>query len=308
MTHIFTGADCLAHDAGYGFPESPARLAAILGGFESSPWDVTEVSEHPRLDEALAGVHHPGYIEVFHRAVERGDGLLGSSDNPLTADTWKAARSAASAAVAAADSIATADRAAFAAIRPPGHHAESALAMGFCYLNNAAAAVEHLLRHHGLERVAVYDFDVHHGNGTQEIFYERGDVLFCSTHQWPFYPGTGSRLETGRGAGAGKTVNAPLPAGTGDAELLGAVRESIVPAIEAHSPEALVVSAGFDPWQGDPLGGMKLSEAGFEELGGLLAELADRLCSGRLLSVLEGGYDLAALPALVTTYLRGAEA
>ncbi len=306
MTRIFTGIDCLAHDAGYGFPESPERLERILGGFDSS-WDVTEVSEHARLDEVLETVHQPQYLDVFRRAVERGDGLLGSSDNPLTKETWKAAISAASAALSAADWAAEGHGNAFAAVRPPGHHAESKLAMGFCYLNNVAAAVQHLIRNHGFERIAVYDFDVHHGNGTQEIFYERDDVLFASTHQWPFYPGTGSGQETGRGRGEGKTLNVPLPAGTGDRDFLSAIRDSVVPALASHEPEVLVISAGFDAWRDDPVGGMLLSEAAFAEIGVVLRELADRVCSGRLLSVLEGGYDLDSLSRLVRSYLRGTE-
>ena len=304
MTRIFTGIDCLAHDAGYGFPESPARLDRILAGFDSS-WDVAEVSEHPRLAEVLETVHEPCYLEIFRRAVERGDGLLGSSDNPLTTETWRSAVSAASAAMAAADWVAGGNGKAFAAVRPPGHHAESRLAMGFCYLNNVAVLVEHLIRNHGLQKIAIFDFDVHHGNGTQEIFYERSDVLFASMHQWPFYPGTGAESETGRGPGEDKTVNVALAAGTGDREFLRAMRDSIIPALASHQPEALVVSAGFDAWRGDPLGGLKLSRAAYAEIGETLREFADRVCDGRLISVLEGGYDLAALSGLVRSYLRG---
>lgn len=303
MIRIFTGIDCLTHDAGYGFPESPARLERILGGFDSS-WDVAEVPEHARLEQVLETVHDPGYLEIFRRAVKRGDGLLGSSDNPLTGETWKASASAASAALSAADWVAEGHGDAFAAIRPPGHHAESKVAMGFCYLNNAAAAVQHLIVNHGLERVAVYDFDVHHGNGTQEIFYERSDVLFASTHQWPFYPGTGAQRETGQGAGAGKTFNVPLAAGTGDREFLRALREAIVPALASHEPEAMVISAGFDAWRGDPLGGMQLSLEAFSEIGSELRDLANRVCGGRLVTVLEGGYDLEALSDLTKSYLR----
>lgn len=304
MARIFTGIDCMAHDAGYGFPESPARLEQILRGFDSS-WDLTEVAEHDLLAGVLETVHEPRYLEVFRRAVARGDGLLGSSDNPLTRETWRSAASAASAAMSAAEWAATSDGEVFAAIRPPGHHAESRLAMGFCYFNNAAVAVEHLIHNHGFERLAVFDFDVHHGNGTQEIFYERGDVLFASTHQWPFYPGTGSAGETGRAAGEGKTVNVPLPAGTGDGEFLAAVRDRILPALRSHDPQVLVVSAGFDAWRDDPLGGMRLTEAGFADLGTLLRDFAGEVCSGRLISILEGGYDLEALSRLVRSYLRG---
>lgn len=306
MTQIFSGEECLLHDAGYGFPESPARLERLLEGL-SREREVHMAAGHPDLSEVLDGIHSARYLEIFRRAVERGDGLLGSSDNPLTSETWVAARSAASAALAAADWAAAKDSHAFAAVRPPGHHAESKLAMGFCYLNNAAAMAERLLRKHGLERVAVYDFDVHHGNGTQEIFYDRSDVLYASTHQWPFYPGTGSTIETGRGVGDGKTLNVPLPAGTDDEAFLRAVKESVLPALEEHEPQALIVSAGFDAWVNDPLGGMRLSLEGFRDLGRLLALLASRVCSGRLVTVLEGGYDLEALAQLALAYLQGVE-
>ena len=194
---------------------------------------------------------------------------------------------------------------AFCAVRPPGHHAERAIAMGFCFFNNVAVAAGHLLRRHGAERVAIFDFDVHHGNGTQHLFEERADVFYLSTHQYPFYPGTGAAEETGRGAGEGATLNVPLPAGTGDEGYAAAIDGTILPALRRFAPDVLLLSAGFDAWQNDPLGGMRVTEAGFRSWGERLGALAAEVCGGRLLAVLEGGYDLRSLPRLVEAHLAG---
>jgi acetoin utilization deacetylase AcuC-like enzyme len=175
--------------------------------------------------------------------------------------------------------------------------------MGFCFFNHAAVAAEHL-RRLGAERVAVFDFDVHHGNGTQHVFEERY-VFYASTHQYPFYPGTGAASETGRGAGAGATLNVPLPAGTGDEGYAEAIEGRVLPALRRFAPDVLVVSAGFDAWRGDPLGGMRVSLDGFAAWGRALAALAGEVARGRVLAVLEGGYDLAALPDLVAAHLEG---
>ncbi|KAB2958500.1 MAG: histone deacetylase, partial [Thermoanaerobaculia bacterium] len=203
------------------------------------------------------------------------------------------------------DVLAAPGRRAFAAVRPPGHHAERAQAMGFCYLNHVALAAERALGRHGLGRVAIVDVDVHHGNGTQHLFEERAEVFYASLHQWPFYPGTGAAAERGRGAGAGATLNLPLPAGSGDAEYGAALREVVLPALAAFRPELLLVSAGFDTWRADPLGGMRVTEAGFAEQGRLLAEAAAGSAGGRMLVVLEGGYDVEALPRLARAFLTG---
>ena len=176
--------------------------------------------------------------------------------------------------------------------------------MGFCYFNNVAVAVEHLRRSGGLERLVVFDFDVHHGNGTQHIFYGDPGVLYVSVHQYPFYPGTGSAGETGEGEGGGTTLNVPLVAGSGDREYEEAMEETVLPALRSFRPELILVSAGFDAWRGDPLGGMRVSQEAFAEWGRLLGELARELCGGRIVSVLEGGYDLQELPGLVVAYAR----
>ncbi len=318
-THIFTDPRCLLHDTP-GYPERPDRLHNILQTLRARAsergWGLQETCSHPQARERVEQVHDPAYVERFERAVERGDSLLDSADNPLCPHTWEAAWGAVETALSAADMCAAnrcaADttpeappRHAFAAVRPPGHHAEKALAMGFCFFNNAAVAAEHLRRQHGLQRIAIFDFDVHHGNGTQHLFENRGDVFYASTHQHPFYPGTGLAEERGRGDGVGTTLNVPLRAGDGDEAFFEALDERILPGLEAFAPEALILSAGFDAWDEDPLGGLRVSLDAFEQLGYAVAKLARQTCSGRLLSVLEGGYDVARLPDLVCRYLDG---
>ncbi len=265
-------------------------------------------THHPQSESAVAALHAAAYVERFRRAAERGDGLLDSADNPLSPGTWDAAWGAVSATLHAADwALGEAGEASarigFAAVRPPGHHAEAALAMGFCFFDNAAVAAQYALDR-GRRRVALFDFDVHHGNGSQHLFEARSDVFYLSTHQYPFYPGTGASAERGRGAGAGFTLNAPLPAGSGDALYEEAFDKVILPALHAYAPDFLVLSAGFDAWQADPLGGMRVSEGGFHAWGRRLGELARARGIG-ILAVLEGGYDLASLGGLVVAHLRG---
>ncbi len=304
MLRIFSDDRCLAHAMPPGFPETAERLRRVRAACAARGWEVPTASGHDGVEAAVAATHEPLYVERFRKAVARGDGLLDSSDNPLSDGTWTAARAAVACILEASDWIAEgAGRTAFVATRPPGHHAERALAMGFCYFNNVAIAADHLRRRRGVERVAIFDFDVHHGNGTQHLFEERADVLYASTHQYPFYPGTGAAGEIGRGAGAGATVNVPLPAGTGDAGYATAIDDRIVPALRAFRPDVLLLSAGFDAWQGDPLGAMRVSKGEFARWGRLLGELAEELCGGRALAVLEGGYDLEALGELATGFV-----
>ncbi len=320
MLQIFTDRRCLEHRAPSGYPERPERLAGLVARLRASDLAFApELRAHSRAPLQAAGpgpaaraaveaLHDPLYVRRLEAAVERGDGLIDSSDNPLSPGTWSAAWGAVEVALAAADWVMAGEhRAAFAAVRPPGHHAERATAMGFCYFNNVAAAAEHLLRHHGLERLAIVDFDVHHGNGTQHLFEDRGDVLFVSLHQYPFYPGTGAAAETGVGSGQGATLNLPLPAGTGDEVYLEAFDQRVVPALERFAPQMLLISAGFDAWRDDPLGGMRVTAAGYRRWGEVLAATAADLCSGRSLSLLEGGYDLERLGDLVESYLMGLE-
>jgi acetoin utilization deacetylase AcuC-like enzyme len=181
------------------------------------------------------------------------------------------------------------------------------MAMGFCYFNNVAVSAEYLIRQHGLDRAAIVDFDVHHGNGTQHLFEDRGDVLYVSAHQHPLFPGTGAAGERGHDGGIGATLNLPLPAGTGDARYAEVFAEEILPRVREFEPDVLLVSAGFDAWQADPVGGMRVSLEAFEEWGKWLRRAADDLCDGRMFVTLEGGYDLHALSALVVAYCRGME-
>ena len=303
MSEVFTHPSCPSHDVPFGFPEHRERLDRVLERLAASH-EVSEAPAHPDREAALAAVHDEVYLRLFERAVERGDGLLCSADNPLSSGTLEAARGAVDTLLTAADRMMETPAARpFAAVRPPGHHAERATAMGFCYYNNVAVAAQYLIDRHGLDRVAILDLDVHHGNGTQHLFEERADVFFASVHQWPFYPGTGAEDERGRGGGAGATLNVCLGAGAGDDEYRRAIEDRIVPALIDFGPRALLVSAGFDAWRADPLGGMRVSESGFELWGEIVRRTADDLCRGRILSTLEGGYDLEALPSLVETYL-----
>ena len=313
MIPVLTDPRCLDHGPFPGYPERPERLEKILEHLEAEGWPVERGAEHPQARDAVAALHDPDYVVRFERAVSRGDGLLDSADNPLSPGTADAAWAAVEVTLQAADRMMTGEGGGgggkvFAAVRPPGHHAERDRAMGFCFFDNIAVAAEYLRTAHGLERVAIFDFDVHHGNGTQHLFESRADVFYASTHQHPFYPGTGAAEETGKGKGEGATLNVPLRAGTGDEGYEEAIRGRVIPALETFGPDALLISAGFDAWRRDPLAGMQVTEEGYAAWGRWLGELADRVCQGRLLGVLEGGYDLSAVPRLVAAFLAGGQA
>jgi acetoin utilization deacetylase AcuC-like enzyme len=307
MIRVFTDPVCLDHRTPPGYPEKPERLSGVLARLREGGWPVADAGiAQEAVRRAVTALHEEGYVARLERAVARGDSLLDSADNPLSAGTGRAAWAAAAATLAAAEWVAGGeDRAALAVVRPPGHHAERSIAMGFCFFNNVAVAAEHLRRRHGASRVAIFDFDVHHGNGTQHLFETRADVFYASTHQYPFYPGTGAASEIGVGEGEGATLNVPLPAGTGDEGYAEAIRGTILPALRRFAPEILLLSAGFDAWRSDPLGGMRVTEEGFRSWGNWLRELAAEVCGGRVLAVLEGGYDLRNLPLLVEANLQG---
>ena len=305
MLKVFSDPRCLLHRVPAGFPEIAERLEGILQMLKDRQVAIEEAAEHRDSDQAIAAVHSEAYVSRFSSTVERGDLFLDTPDNPLSASTWVAARAAVDATLAAADWVVDGTgRRGMAAVRPPGHHAERDGAMGFCYFNNVAVAAEYLRREKGTRRLAIVDFDVHHGNGTQHIFESRSDLLYLSTHRYPFYPGTGAAEERGKGEGEGATVNVPLPAGAGDLAFEAAFRSVLLPALEAFRPEVLLISAGFDAWQSDPLGGMRVSEQGYRDWGTWLGELSEELCAGRCLVLLEGGYDVDALPGLLWTHLR----
>jgi acetoin utilization deacetylase AcuC-like enzyme len=247
-------------------------------------------------------------VEHARSVCARGGGLLDGGDTVVSRGTWRAALLAAGGAVLAADRVLDGRSAnAFVACRPPGHHAETGASMGFCVFNNVAVAAAHL-RARGVPRVAVVDFDVHHGNGTQEVFWEDGTVLYASLHQFPWYPGTGAVTERGDGEGEGTTVNCPMPAGSGDAEWLRAFETRVMPALESFDPAFVIVSAGFDAHVADPLSATRVTETGFLRMTEMLLDVARRRAGGRLVSCLEGGYDLAALAASAAAHVAALRA
>jgi acetoin utilization deacetylase AcuC-like enzyme len=262
--------------------ERQERLRVLLDAFP------TYEEARPATPAELAACHDPAYVETVREASESGRTVLLDPDTVCTPSSHEAALLAAGAAIVAVE------REGFALVRPPGHHALADRAMGFCLFNNVAVAARFAQRELGLGRVAILDWDVHHGNGTQDMFWEDESVLFVSLHQWPFYPGTG-----GPGEGNQTTLNVPLPAGCGDAEYAEAMERVALPALDAFAPDLLLVSAGFDPAAGDPIGGMRVTEDGFREL----ARRAGSAC-GRLALVLEGGYNTTTLPGLVGSALE----
>jgi acetoin utilization deacetylase AcuC-like enzyme len=249
-------------------------------------------------------VHDRAHVENLERTIRSGARVLDDGDTTVSADSWDAALTAVGASLAAADRVARGQwRNAFVAVRPPGHHAERDRAMGFCLLNNVAITARYLQHRHGIERVAIVDWDVHHGNGTQHAFEADPSVLFVSLHQHPLYPGTGAAAERGVGAGEGTTLNLPLASGAGDAEYLAAFEQRVLPALEAFEPGFVLVSAGFDAHRDDPLSGQRVSADGFRRMSRLLVDHAEAHAGGRLVSLLEGGYDLNALAESVEAHI-----
>lgn len=283
----------LAHDPGRYHPESPSRLRAIAERLAKRRWSAITAPPEPASDEMLLRVHEKALVDRI-RALAGHSAQL-DPDTTASPGSAEAALLAAGAATQAVRRVIAGEaKNAFALVRPPGHHAEADRAMGFCFFNNAAVAVAeaHAM---GLERVLCLDWDVHHGNGTQHSFYARRDLLYMSTHQFPFYPGTGALHEIGRGAGEGYTVNVPLEPGAGDADFAAIFADVLLPVAEAYRPELVIVSAGFDAHRADPLGNMQLSTEGYAALCGSMKSFADRICGGKLVLTLEGGYDLDAL-------------
>ncbi|HET7712409.1 MAG TPA: histone deacetylase [Thermoanaerobaculia bacterium] len=302
MLRIYTHSVFRDHDTGAGHPERPQRLTAALEGVRRAGFGdqvVNDLPDHPDTDRIIAKVHSAEYEWELERACEAGWRLFHSEDNPISSESFAAARIAVSTSLRAADDVWRKREAsrAFVVARPPGHHAERAQAMGFCFFNTVACVAEWLREQPGIERVLIFDFDVHHGNGTQHLFEERDDVFYASIHRFPFYPGTGAAREIGSGRGRGFTRNVPLAAGEGDAEYLTAVEEVIVRTIDDYQPDAILLSSGFDAHRRDPLGGMRVTEGAYGELTRRLVEAAERHSEGRLLSLLEGGYDMEGLAA-----------
>jgi acetoin utilization deacetylase AcuC-like enzyme len=285
----------IGHDPGDGHPERPARLEAIEAILESRPIGQTVLEgPSPAPLDAIARVHGQAHVQRIHAL--RDDSAVLDPDTRMSPGSVRAALLAAGAALDGVDAICSDEvDSAFAFVRPPGHHAERDRAMGFCLFNNVAIAAAHARAEHGCERVLIVDWDVHHGNGTQAIFYDDPGVLFFSTHQYPFYPGTGSVAEVGRGPGHGYTVNCPLSPDAGDGDVLYAFESLLRPIADAYRPDLVLVSAGFDAHRDDPLGNLAMSEDGFADLCGVVQAVARQHAQGRLMLLLEGGYDLDGL-------------
>jgi acetoin utilization deacetylase AcuC-like enzyme len=302
-TALITHSDCLGHVNPPGHPERVERLRAIAAGLEAEEFAYLVRADAPLAEDAhILRAHPRGYLDALEtRLPNQGYAAL-DADTFLMPGTLAAARRAAGAVVLGVDMVTAGEvRNAFCAVRPPGHHAETATPMGFCYFGNAVIGARHALEAHGLERVAIVDWDVHHGNGTQDLVWNDARILFASTHQMPLYPGTGAAEETGA---HGQVVNVPLPPGTGGGAFRAGMLRRVLPAVEAHAPELILISAGFDAHARDPLANLQLTEADFAWATAELCALADRVCGGRIVSTLEGGYDLTALAASVAAHVR----
>lgn len=297
----------LEHDMGAGHPESPNRLRAIMQQLEQSGTAarLTRIAPRKAEDEWITQIHTASYLEMLKAEAPATGRVSLDADTSISPGSLTAAYLAAGGALAAVDAIMSKDvDHVFCAVRPPGHHAEAGHAMGFCLFNNVAIAARYAQKRYGLSRVLIVDWDVHHGNGTQHSFEEDPSVLFFSTHQFPHYSGTGRATERGRGAGEGFTINVPMEAGEGDEEYRAVFQKTLVPAADAFKPEFVIISAGFDAHQDDPLAGMGLTEEGYEDLTGIVAGIAKRHANGRILSSLEGGYNLTALSASVDRHIQ----
>jgi acetoin utilization deacetylase AcuC-like enzyme len=301
----------LEHQPPGGHPERPARVRETMALLERSGIleRLTRSPVRPATREELVRVHAPAYLDFLQEAVAEGGGVLDAGDTIASPGSWEAATVAAGASIGAVDAVMDGSLdAAFALVRPPGHHALSDRAMGFCLLNNAAIAAVHAVAMHNLSRVLLVDFDVHHGNGTQDILYETDRVLYFSTHQSPAYPGTGRWNETGAGAGKGYTVNVPLPADVGDEGFLEVFDTILHPLADRFRPEMVLVSAGYDAhWRNSAyVQGIRerVTVAGFAALASRLKRIADMHCPGRLVGILEGGYDLESLAHSVLATLQ----
>jgi len=294
------------HLTGAGHPERPERCDAIMEALASDK-QLTFKSIEPRAatDAEIRTCHTEGYLATVKRDITSGAGSLSTGDTAVCKDSLAAALLAAGGTLSAVDAVFESKaKNAFCVVRPPGHHATPMKGMGFCVFNNAAIAARYAQKKHKIAKVMIVDWDVHHGNGTQDIFYEDGSVFYFSTHQSPWYPGTGRADETGAGKGKGCTLNCPFPAGAGKNEIVGAFKDKLLPAAEKFKPELVLISAGFDSRIGDPLGRFRLTDDDFRELTLIMMGVAREHAGGRIVSMLEGGYNLEGLASASAAHVN----
>jgi acetoin utilization deacetylase AcuC-like enzyme len=303
MTGLAADPACKEHQTGSRHPERPERFDAALDALEGLA--LLPIEPRVATEDEISLCHGLQYIRLVEREVMNGFHELSTGDTIISARSLDAALRATGATLNAVDAVFDKKvQNAFCIVRPPGHHATPTKGMGFCIFNNIAIAARYAQRKYGVDRVLIADWDVHHGNGTQDIFYTDGTVFFFSAHQYPWYPGTGALDETGEGAGAGMTMNCPFPAGSGRKEILGAFEQMLAPAAKKVKPELVLISAGFDSRIDDPLGNFLLTDADFADLTRLMLEIANQSAGGRVVSVLEGGYNLTGLASAVRSHVQ----
>ncbi|HJZ75382.1 MAG TPA: histone deacetylase [Vicinamibacterales bacterium] len=304
--HVYSDPVMLGHEPPADHPESPKRLETVMGAIRRLERDgaLSVATPKPATDDDLLLVHTADYVKTVRAEIAAGRRTLSTGDTDLSPGSLAAALAAAGTVVSAVDAVMTgAARTAFCAVRPPGHHASQSRGMGFCLFNNIAIGARRARRRHAVDRILIADWDVHHGNGTQNVFYSDGSVLFFDIHQHPWYPGTGSPDESGDGQARGLIVNNPFPAGSGRREIVGVFRERLVRLADAFKPQLVMISAGFDSRAGDPLGRLTLTDQDFADLTDIVIGIARQHAGGRIVSVLEGGYSIEGLPRAVTSHL-----
>ena len=297
----------IEHETTPGHPECPERLVRIIKKLKDKGLyqQLVKLKPSPADRRWIETIHAPEYIDRARRSSENGAGYLDTGDVPISLKSYEAAVMAAGGVLTAIDAVMERKVTnAFCAVRPPGHHALENQALGFCIFNNVAIGARYIQEKYNLSKVLIVDWDVHHGNGTQAAFYDDPNVLYFSVHQYPFYPGSGSQAERGSGKGLNTNINVPLPAGSGDERYIKEFEEKLTPAASSFSPDFVLVSAGFDSHRDDLLGGMRVTEQGFAKLTQIVKSIAEKCCSGRLVSVLEGGYGLEGLAASVEAHIR----